>query len=202
MTPALTRQLAGTIVPVDGVGLFLSTCKVVLLPVLFGLTLKKFTPKLSEAVEPFAPLTAVLTVALICSSIIGRTSAQILSAGPILIGSVALLHTSGFALGYILSRSAGFSVKTSRTMSIEVGMQNSALGVVLASAHFADPLVAVPCAISATVHSVIGSGLAAYWKNRDETKEDRKTKEFEKKVNDPNYSAYNDAFKRTTGLNP
>ena len=27
-------------------------------------------------------------------------------------------------------------------MSIEVGMQNSALGVVLATAHFADPLVA------------------------------------------------------------
>lgn len=32
--------------------------------------------------------------------------------------------------------------KDRRTVSIEVGMQNSALGVVLATAHFADPLVA------------------------------------------------------------
>ena len=176
MTPTLTQHLAGTMIPVDGVGLFASTCKVVLLPVVAGLVLKKCAPKFSETLEPFAPITAVLTVALICASIIGRTSTQILAAGPTLIAAVALLHALGFGLGYFLSRSAGFSSKTSRTMSIEVGMQNSALGVVLASAHFADPLVAVPCAISATVHSVLGSMLAAFWRHRDNTKEERKAK--------------------------
>jgi BASS family bile acid:Na+ symporter len=47
-------------------------------------------------------------------------------------------------------------------------MQNSALGVVLASAHFAkDPLVAVVPAISATVHSCLGSMLAGYWRFKD-----------------------------------
>ena len=43
-------------------------------------------------------------------------------------------------------------------------MQNSALGVVRATAHFADPLVAVPCAISATAHSCIGSAIAGAWR--------------------------------------
>ena len=200
MTPTLTQHLAGTMIPVDGVGLFASTCKVVLLPVVAGLLLKKCAPKFSETIEPFAPITAVLTVALICASIIGRTSTQILAAGPTLIAAVALLHALGFGLGYFLSRSAGFSSKTSRTMSIEVGMQNSALGVVLASAHFADPLVAVPCAISATVHSVLGSMLAAFWRHRDNTKEERKARKYEAWLNDPNYTAYNDAFRATTGL--
>ncbi len=38
---------------------------------------------------------------------------------------------------------------TSRPLSLQVGMQNSALGAVLASVHFAAyPLAAVPCAIS------------------------------------------------------
>ena len=46
-------------------------------------------------------------------------------------------------------------------------MQNSALGVVLALAHFADPLTAVPCAVSATVHSCIGSAAAAAWRASD-----------------------------------
>ena len=200
MTPTLTQHLAGTMIPVDGVGLFVSTCKVVLLPVVAGLVLKKYAPKFSETLEPFAPITAVLTVALICASIIGRTSTQILAAGPTLIAAVALLHTLGFGLGYFLSRSAGFSSKTSRTISIEVGMQNSALGVVLASAHFADPLVAVPCAISATVHSVLGSMLAAFWRHRDNTKEERKQSKNEVWRNDPNYTAYNDAFRAATGL--
>ena len=53
---------------------------------------------------------------------------------------------------------------SSRTVSIEVGMQNSGLGVVLAGENFADPLVAVPSAISSLFHSVIASALAALWR--------------------------------------
>jgi BASS family bile acid:Na+ symporter len=38
--------------------------------------------------------------------------------------------------------------------------------VVLAQKHFpTEPLVAVPCAISSVVHSVIGSLLAGAWRN-------------------------------------
>lgn len=48
--------------------------------------------------------------------------------------------------------------------SIETGMQNSALAVVL-SRHFPNPaLCALPGSISATVHSVIGSILATYFR--------------------------------------
>lgn len=46
-------------------------------------------------------------------------------------------------------------------------LQNSALGAVLATLHFADPLTAVPCAISATTHSLLGSLFAGFWRMRD-----------------------------------
>lgn len=46
-------------------------------------------------------------------------------------------------------------------------MQNSALGAVLATLHFADPLTAIPCAISATIHSLLGSVFAGYWRWND-----------------------------------
>ena len=49
----------------------------------------------------------------------------------------------------------------------QVGMQNSALGALLATLHFADPLTPVPCAISACMHSIVGSGIAAYWRLHD-----------------------------------
>ncbi len=42
--------------------------------------------------------------------------------------------------------------------------QNSALGAFLALAHFPDPLTAVPCAISACVHSLMGSAIAGAWR--------------------------------------
>ena len=50
---------------------------------------------------------------------------------------------------------------------VQVGMQNSALGAVLASLHFSDPKTAVPCAISACLHSILGSVLAAFWRWKD-----------------------------------
>lgn len=49
----------------------------------------------------------------------------------------------------------------------QVGMQNSALGAVLASLHFADPLTPIPGAISACAHSILGSALAGFWRFRD-----------------------------------
>ena len=46
-------------------------------------------------------------------------------------------------------------------------MQNSALGAVLAGVHFSDARIAVPCALSACIHSLMGSILAAAWRASD-----------------------------------
>lgn len=43
-------------------------------------------------------------------------------------------------------------------------IQNATLGAVLAGLHFADPLVAAPCAVSSCTQSVMGSMIAAYWR--------------------------------------
>jgi len=168
MTPLMTKTLAGTIVPVDAIGLAKSTASVVLAPVIVGLLAKRFAPRVVKVVAPFCPLVAVATVALICASIIGSSASAILAAGPALLLAVTTLHSLGFFLGYFFSKVLGFAEKDRRTVSIEVGMQNSALGVVLATAHFADPLVAVPCAISATVHSCVGSLVAGAWRLADQ----------------------------------
>jgi BASS family bile acid:Na+ symporter len=78
-----------------------------------------------------------------------------------------LLHAGGFALGYAVTRLVGYDRTIARTVSIEVGMQNSGLGAVLAKTHFAaNPLTAVPSALSSVCHSVIGSLLAGWWRWR------------------------------------
>jgi BASS family bile acid:Na+ symporter len=74
---------------------------------------------------------------------------------------------NAFFLGYLFSRLLRCDELTSRTISVEVGMQNSGLGAALAKEQFAQmPLTALPCAISATFHSVIGSLLAGVWRLR------------------------------------
>ncbi|MCZ7618260.1 MAG: bile acid:sodium symporter family protein [Myxococcota bacterium] len=166
MTPLLTGWLAGTLVPVDGWGLFRSTVQVVLLPVLTGIALHHATPRLVRAVLPVAPLVSVAAIALICASIIGQSADAFRASGARPVGAVFVLHAGGFGLGYAFARALGYDVSVARTMAIEVGMQNSGLGAVLARRHFADPLTALPAAISATFHSVIGSALAGWWRVR------------------------------------
>jgi predicted Na+-dependent transporter len=46
-------------------------------------------------------------------------------------------------------------------------MQNSALAVVPARSIGAHPLASLPGALSATVHSCLGSMLAAYWRRQE-----------------------------------
>ncbi|KAE8683734.1 putative sodium/metabolite cotransporter BASS1 [Hibiscus syriacus] len=164
MTPFLTAKLAGQYVAVDAVGLLVSTLQVVLLPVLGGAFLNQYFHGLVKFVSPLMPTIAVGTVAILCGNAIAQSSSAILSSGLQVVLAAALLHASGFTFGYILSRALGLDVASSRTISIEVGMQNSVLGVVLATQHFQNPLTAVPCAVSSVCHSIFGSLLAGIWR--------------------------------------
>jgi BASS family bile acid:Na+ symporter len=113
-------------------------------------------------------------VAVICGGVVAQNAPLLLqstttasaSVGlPVIVGSVLLLHTLGFAAGYLIPKFGfGRSETSARTISIEVGMQNSALAVVLARSIGAHPLASLPGALSATVHSCLGSMLAAYWR--------------------------------------
>lgn len=167
LTPLLTQVYAGTLVEVDTLGLLVSTLQVVVLPVAAGVLLNRCAPAVVERVLPVAPLASVLVIALVCGSIIGQNAAAVRESGPRLLAAIMLVHSIGFALGYGFARACELPVMAARTISIETGMQNSGLGVVLARKHFAaEPLTAVPGAISALVHSVLGSLLAAWWRLR------------------------------------
>ena len=167
MTPLLTGWLAGAYVPVDAWGIFLTTAQVVLAPVLAGLLLHHQAPRLAGFILPAGPIMSVLVISLIVGSIIGQNASAIFAHGGQLLLAVTLLHSGGFFLGYIVGRLFGFDLGVTRTISIEVGMQNSGLGAVLAKTRFAaEPLTAVPSALSSVCHSLLGSLLAAWWRRR------------------------------------
>jgi len=183
--------------------------QVVLFPVLAGAFLNQYFQPLVKLVSPLMPPMAVAVVAIICGNAIAQSSSSILMSGGQVILASSLLHASGFFFGYVLARMVGIDVSSSRTISIEVGMQvklalynyniihrllciiarmfdapfcghcfkhkviylslhfimqNSALGIVLATKHFGDPLTAVPCAVSSVIQAIFGSMLAGFWR--------------------------------------
>ena len=71
------------------------------------------------------PPIAVTTVAVLCGNAIAQSASAILMSGQQVVLAAFLLHASGFFFGYMLSRMLGIDVSSSRTISIEVGMQVS-----------------------------------------------------------------------------
>ncbi|KAH7543634.1 sodium/pyruvate cotransporter BASS2, chloroplastic [Ziziphus jujuba] len=192
LTPFLTKILAGTYVPVDAAGLSISTLQVVVAPILLGSYLENAFPAAVKSVIPFAPLLAVLASSLLACSVFSENvvrlqasmvstsltsdlslmqSAQTILTGELgaVILSVLLLHFAGFFVGYLSAAVVGFGEAQRRAISIEVGMQNSSLGVVLATSHFASTMVALPPAMSAVIMNIMGSSLGFFWRYVDPT---------------------------------
>lgn len=188
VTPVLAKLLAGSAVRVSGKALCVATSRVVLLPVALGMALNANAPKLSAATSRFAPFASVLLVSLICGGVVAENAPSLMTSsaaslgggggtGALLLPRIALsvlaLHAVGFAAGYAVPKfGLRFPERTSRTMSIETGMQNSALAVVLARSIGAHPSASLPGALSATVHSCLGSVLAARWRYADRKRRD------------------------------
>jgi BASS family bile acid:Na+ symporter len=164
-TPLLTQLLAGALVPVDAWLLFKQTLQVVILPVILGVLLNRWAPRVVARVMPVAPLLSVMGVCFICAVVFAANADAILSHGFQLILATMLLHGIGFLIGYSFARMRGCQSQSARTISIEVGMQNSGLAIVLAKQAFPLlPLTPVVGAVSAVVHSLLGSLLAVLWR--------------------------------------
>ncbi len=172
-TPLLTSWLAGAWMPVDAWALFKSMVIVVLLPLIFGITANTLLGRMTNPgkirswIDSLGPLVSALVVVAIVGCIVAGKRDEIAAAAGWLFLSVFLLHAIGFLLGYLFAKLTGCPESLRRTISIEVGMQNSGLGAALATKHFPSiALAPVPAAISAVIHSLIGSTLAAWWRRK------------------------------------
>lgn len=175
MTPLLTtwlvqsasEALTGTAVDVDTLGLLIKTFQVVILPVTAGIALNYFFPKQVQRITAYTPFLAVLSIVFIVDYILAAKKNAILESGAGLLGAVVILHVLGFLLGYLLSRTIKIPDREARTISVEVGMQNSGLATELARSNFsAFGLATVPGAISALTHCILGSlvaGISRLW---------------------------------------
>ena len=164
LTPLLITNISGELINVDLDSLLLSTTKVVLLPVFIGLFVSKYFQSFTNKIIVYSPSIAVIFIVLIVASIIGEGKEIILNSGINLLISIMILHLLGFIIGYAISFIFLRDKKLSKTICIEIGMQNSGLGVVLAKENYVNPSTAIPSAISSLVHSIYGSIFVSIFK--------------------------------------
>ena len=165
LTPALTWLYVGESVPVPVISMLLSILEVVILPVLAGVAVNQFFGARLAFLRGMFPLISVAAIVVIIAIVVTLNAGlTAVLAWPLVIA--VMLHNSlGLAAGYSLPKLFGLDARISRTFAIEVGMQNSGLGVVLATQFFS-AAAALPGAVFSVWHNLSGSFLAAYWARR------------------------------------
>ncbi len=167
MTPLWCKALAGTYVHVDALGICLSTLRAVVAPVLIGVLCNWKFPRAVAQAATFGPLISVISIIFIAGSIVAPNAEKVIENAGRLTLALTLLHGLGFVIGYWFTRLWRFHDDVARTVAVEVGMQNGGMAAMLAKNHFAaNPLVGVPAVFCSVVQTLLGSLVAAYWRQR------------------------------------
>lgn len=161
-TPLLCAFYLSETIAVDRLGMLVSIVQMVLLPVTLGTLLNHFLPTAVERAQRYLPSLSIIVILLIIAIVVALNRDSLLAVGGMTIIAVALHNLGGLAGGFFLSRLVGFDIRQSHTIAIEVGMQNSGLGVALALEFFS-ATAALPGAIFSVWHNISGSLLASAW---------------------------------------
>lgn len=164
-TPLLTYLLVGQTIDVPVIGMLTSIAQLVVAPVVIGVAIHHFLGSHLKRVEPALASLAMVSIVLIIAIVVALNAGRLVTLGPIVALAVIAHNSIGLACGYWLARAMGFDIRTARTISFEVGLQNSGLAVALAHQFFT-ATAALPGALFSIWHNVSGSILAGYWKRR------------------------------------
>lgn len=168
MTPFAMKLLAGRYVPIAAVPMMVSILKMIIVPLVAGLLINRYAHKLAKKLVLVLPFLAMLSICIIIGITIALSRNKLLVVGLALFGASVCHSAVGFLLGYCGARATGMDKRDSKTVAIEVGMQNGGMATGLAFNVFRSEIVAMASAVFGPWSAVSGSALASYWRRKIE----------------------------------
>ncbi|MDY5589241.1 MAG: bile acid:sodium symporter family protein [Arcanobacterium sp.] len=172
-TPLLTAWLAGKYMPVSAGAMAISIAQMVLAPVIGGLVVRLIFPKLVDRLLPALPWLSTIVIAIVVAGVVAPSHEAVRTAGVLVFAAVAVHNLLGFAIGFGFAKLLRSSGRVARTVSIEVGMQNSGMAATLANQYFPGTAAALPGGIFSIWHNLSGAVLALIFRRlaeRESTK--------------------------------
>ncbi len=161
-TPLLVYLYLHTTIHIPVQKMMLSIFYIVLLPVSLGVLLNRYFARLIAPVQKFGADLSIIVICFIIAIIVALNKSNLGAVSLVLIGLVLAHNLSGLVVGYLTTLVVTRDQRLSKTIAIEVGMQNSGLAVALAVKFFGSA-AALPAALFSIIHNVTGSLLASYW---------------------------------------
>jgi BASS family bile acid:Na+ symporter len=165
-TPLLMKLLAGTFIEIDLYKMMWDIFKMIMIPIGAGLLFNKLLLGKSTWLDKAMPYVSMLGIACVITFITAAGRESLLDIGLILIGLVAIHNTLGYLIGYWSARLLKLSERDSRTVAIEVGMQNAGLASGIAKEMGKIATVGLAPAVFGPLMNITGSILASYWHRR------------------------------------
>ena len=172
VTPLIVLLLLSESVDVDTVSMFVSMAEVVVIPLALGFLVTFLLPGRTEKAKDVLPVVSLTAIALIVMCVVSHSVDSLMDCGLTIFAVVVLHNLIGYGAGYCVARLAGMEEIRERTLSIEVGMQNSGLATSLAASSFPSlALATVPGAVFSVWHNISGALLAGYFSRKSEKEE-------------------------------
>ncbi|MEL6665495.1 MAG: bile acid:sodium symporter family protein [Pseudomonadota bacterium] len=166
MTPLLLLLWVGTTVEVQAGAMLLNLIKIVMIPVAGGVLINHFFSETIQKIELGLPPLAVIIIVYLIAIIVALNADTITEVAlPVVIATLAH-NVLGLCAGYAAARALRYDSVISRTIAIEVGMQNAGIASVLALKFFT-PLAAVPGAVFTIWLNITGSIFAYFCRRMD-----------------------------------
>ena len=162
VTPLLIYLLAHSWITIDVLNIFFSISQIVLIPVILGIIINVLLNEKVHYIYPILPTISIISIIIIIIAVVAANTTAFNKDDILLIIVVILHNIFGLLLGYFVSKFFKLDIKQCKTISLEVGLQNSALASTLAVLHF-NPLSALPGAIYSIWHNISGSYIATKW---------------------------------------
>lgn len=172
VTPLAMQWLAGAYVPVEVGPMMLSILKMIIAPLAVGFAVRRFIPRVAEKLVRVLPALAMFSIALIVAITVAMSRDDLIRVGIVLLAASACHNAAGYALGYGAARLLGLDTCDSRTMALEVGLQNGGMATGLAFNVLHSPAAALAAATFGPWSAITSSALASWWRIRtggDET---------------------------------
>jgi bile acid:Na+ symporter, BASS family len=165
LTPLLLKWLGGSFVQIEFWAMVWDITKIVIIPIVAGLAFHYLMRGKFGWLDKVLPLLSMAGIALILAIMVAAGRDNLLKVGALLLVATFLHNVTGFFLGYWAARLLKFSERDSRTISLEVGMQNAGLASGLALTMGKMATAGLAPAIFGPVMNVNGSSLASWWHN-------------------------------------
>jgi BASS family bile acid:Na+ symporter len=165
LTPLLLQWLGGSFVQIDFWTMVWDITKIVILPIIAGLGFHYLMRGRFGWLDKVLPLLSMGGIAFILAIMVAAGRDNLLQVGALLLLATFLHNVTGFFCGYWASRLLRFDERDSRTIALEVGMQNAGLATGLALTMGKMATAGLAPAIFGPVMNINGSSLASWWHN-------------------------------------